>query len=245
MKTAALIVIGDEILSGKVKDDNTHVFTQAMFEKGIRVERVFVIPDEIDVIASFVRECSAKYSYVFTSGGVGPTHDDRTLDAIAHAFDLPLAVNEQALAYFRKAQFEAGRGDVVSDAQLKMLCFPHPSQIYFLKPLWLPLVVVNNVYIFPGVPSLFEKMVKGFIDLFQGGKFFRELIFTDKSESTIAFSLKQVQDEHPDVAIGSYPQMPGKPFNVMISIEGLVCEHVSLVASLLLPLINGRKTEDV
>lgn len=244
MKTSVLIVIGDEILTGKVKDENSFVFAKAMFDKGVRVERIIVIPDEIEVIAKATREYSSIYDYVFTSGGVGPTHDDKTFDGIASGFGLRLTQHEEALTYFRDAQKKAGRGESVSEAQMKMLCFPNPCQVFFLEPLWLPLVVVKNVYVFPGVPFLFETMIKGFMHLLEGGKFYREIIFTDRSESKIAFDLKSIQDQNPDVNIGSYPQMPGKPYNVMVTVEGLEEGKVGHVATQLLPLIDGRKTAD-
>lgn len=242
MKSAALIVIGDEILTGKVKDDNTLVFASTMFEQGIRTARVLVIPDDIVTIAENVSSYSKSYDYVFTSGGVGPTHDDKTFEGIASAFSLPLVEHKEALDYFTKAQIKAGRGDVVSETQRKMLCFPKDCQVHFIEPLWLPLVVVKNVYIFPGVPYLFEKMIKGFAHLFQGEKFYRQVIYTDLSESGIALALKDVQDAHPSTAIGSYPQMPTMPYNVMVTIEGVDEKLVLKVAEILTPLIEGRKT---
>jgi molybdenum cofactor synthesis domain-containing protein len=242
VKTSALIVIGDEILTGKVKDENSYVFAEAMFDRGVRVERIFVIPDNIKVIGETVRNAANAFDYVLTSGGVGPTHDDITFDGIAYAFNLPICDHKVAIDYFRNAQSDAGRGEIVSEAQMKMLRFPTPCTVHFIKPLWLPLVIVRNVFIFPGVPYLFQTMLNGFSNLFEGGKFFRQIIFTDKAESKIAFDLKAVADQHPDVSIGSYPQMPGKPYNVMVTIEGIEEEKVCLVASQLLPLIDGRKS---
>ncbi len=242
VKTSALIVIGDEILTGKVKDENSFVFAQAMFDQGVRVERILVIPDDIHVIARAVQEFSARYDYVLTSGGVGPTHDDKTFDGVALGFNVSIERHEEAVKYFGDAQRAAGRGETISDAQMKMLRFPTPCVVHFIEPLWLPLVVVKNVFVFPGVPFLFQTMINGFAHLFLGGKFYREIIFTDKSESKIAFDLKAVQDQYPDVNIGSYPQMSGTPYNVMVTIEGVEEGKVSTATSLLLPLIDGRKT---
>lgn len=242
MKSAALIVIGDEILTGKVKDENTLVFASTMFERGIRVARVLVIPDDVPTIAQSVNDYSQSYDYVFTSGGIGPTHDDKTFDGIARAFSLPLVEHAVAFDYFKDAQIKAGRGEVVTLSQRKMLQFPSPCEVHFIEPLWLPLVVVKNVYIFPGVPYLFEKMITGFAYLFSGSKFYRQIIYTDRSESVIAEALKGVQESSPTTAIGSYPQMPGKPFNVMVTIEGVDEALVSLVAQKLIPLIGGRTT---
>jgi molybdopterin-biosynthesis enzyme MoeA-like protein len=225
--SAALIIIGDEILTGKVRDENGYVFTKIMFERGVKVERIVVIPDDIATIARFAKEYSLIFDYVCTSGGV------------------PIKEHDDALNYFRIAQINAGRGNVVSDTQKKMLRFPSPCQVFFLSPLWLPLVVVKNVFIFPGVPYLFEKLMTGLACLFEGDRFFREILFTNLSENKIAFDLKSVQDENPDVTIGSYPQMPGKSYSVMISIEGTLETKVHEVVVRLLPLIQGRKTEYV
>jgi len=245
VKTAALVVIGDEILTGKVKDENSFIFTNTMFERGVQVGRIEVIPDLVVDIGESVTRLAKIFDYVCTSGGVGPTHDDRTFDGIAYGFSLPITEHSEALNYFQKAQVRAGRGKEISLAQRKMLAFPSPCQVYFVDPLWLPLVVVKNVYIFPGVPYLFAKLITSFAHLFDGGKFFREIVFTDLPESQIALELKTLQDNNPDVAIGSYPQgPPPKSYNVMVTVEGRVEQSVCKVANELIPLIDGRKTAE-
>lgn len=241
MKNAALVVIADEILTGKVKDENTFVFATTMFERGVKVERIEVIPDSVEVIADSVRRLSASYDYVCTSGGVGPTHDDRTLEGISYAFDVPLVEHEEAYRYFQAAQEKAGRGSVVSEAQRKMLALPRGCQVHFVESLWLPLIQYENVYIFPGVPFLFERLMVAHAGLFQGGKFYREIIVTNKSESTIAHDLSLIQEQFSAVNIGSYPQIPGKGFNVLVSIEGEDQQQVLAATELLLPAIEGRR----
>lgn len=240
MKTAALLVIGDEILSGKVKDDNSFVFAKTMYERGVKVTRIVVIPDEIDVIADKVEKCSKKFDYLVTSGGVGPTHDDKTFLGVSMGLALPLNLHHEALDYFQQAQLKAGRGEVVSDVQKKMLIFPTPCTVHYVEPLWLPLVVAKNVYIFPGVPYLFEKMMSSFAHLFKGGKFYRGVVYTDLSESRIALDLEKVQEKYPSVAIGSYPQMPGANYLVMVTVEGVEQEMVNKAVSELMPLLHGR-----
>jgi molybdenum cofactor synthesis domain-containing protein len=242
MKSAALLVIGDEILTGKVQDINSFVFAKTMFEQGVRVERIVTIPDDIEVIADKVEKCAKKFDYLCTSGGVGPTHDDKTFDGIALGLSLPLKLHEEALHYFQREQSRAGRGEGVSDVQKKMLTFPTPCQVFYVEPLWLPLVVARNVYVLPGVPYLFEKLMTSFAHLFKGGKFYRGCLFTNKSESTIALPLKDVQDRYASVAIGSYPQMPGHAYNVMVTVEGIDENMVNTVVKELLPLIDGRET---
>ena len=242
MKSAAFVVIGDEILSGKVKDENIFVLAKAMHERGVRLNHISVIPDSVSVIAKTIADFSAEYDYVCTCGGVGPTHDDKTFLGVATGLSLPLILHEQALKYFSDCQKRAKSISVVSDVQKKMLTFPSPCAVHFLDPLWLPLVVVKNVYIFPGVPSLFQRMVKGFMHVFMGEKFFVETMFTDHSETQIALMLKDAQDQNQDVMIGSYPRASCKPYSVMVTVEGLVDERVKQVSTLLMGLIDGRKS---
>lgn len=242
MKSAAFVVIGDEILSGKVKDENIFVLSRAMHERGVRLNHISVIPDSVPIIAKTIADFSNEYDYVCTCGGVGPTHDDKTFLGVATGLALPLVLHEQALEYFSECQRKTKSISTVSDVQKKMLTFPNPCTVHFLDPLWLPLVVVKNVYIFPGVPSLFRMMVTGFMHLFMGEKFFVETMFTDHSETQIALMLKDVQDHNEDVMIGSYPRAGCRPYSVMVTVEGLVEQRVKQVSTMLMGLINGRRS---
>jgi len=240
VKTAALIVIGDEILTGKVKDENSFAFANTMFNRGVSVPRIEVIPDDIDTIAESVKKFADRYNYVCTSGGVGPTHDDKTYEGIARAFNLSLLEHAQVKEHFLQAQMRANKGNEILPAQKKMLTLPATCEVYFLEPMWMPIVRVKNVYIFPGVPLLFEKYMNGLAHLFDGGQFFREIIFTNQSEVAIAENLSRVQDKFSMVAIGSYPQMPKGTYQVMVSIEGSSKEMVAKATNELLTLIHGR-----
>lgn len=240
MKTAALIVIGDEILTGKVKDENSFVFANTMFNQGVRVPRIIVIPDEISIIAETVRDYAKRFDYVCTSGGVGPTHDDKTYDGIAQAFNRPLSQHQIVTEHFLKAQERAGRGNTIAPPQKKMLILPTPCEVYFLEPMWMPLVQVQNVYVYPGVPLLFQKYMTGLAHLFEGGQFFRKIIFTDRSEVAIADDLGNMQERFSSVAIGSYPQIPKNDYQVMVTIEGTSEGQVQQVTKELLALIDGR-----
>lgn len=242
MKSAALVIIGDEILTGKVKDENSFVFTQTMFERGVSVQRIEVIPDNIEDIGETVRKLSSGVDYLCTSGGIGPTHDDKTFAGIAYGLSLPIEDNEEAINYFMSEQRRAGRGETLSVAQKKMLRYPTPCHVHFLKPMWLPLVIVNNVHIFPGVPALFARMMHGFCGLFTGGQFFREEVFTDRMESEIAFALEDIQERNPDVSIGSYPSLPQINYAVMVTVLGSSKEIVHNVTKEIIALIEGRRS---
>jgi molybdenum cofactor synthesis domain-containing protein len=242
VNTAGLVIIGDEILNGKVKDENSFVFANIMFERGIELKRIITIPDDKIIIGDVIREFMSTYTYVASSGGIGPTHDDITLEAIALGLKRPLRKHEEAVRYFQEAQEKAGRGSVISDVQLKMLSYPESSLIYFTKPLWLPLIRIDNLFVFPGVPSLFTALIHDWAHLFCGHKFYRELIYTDNNESSIAKALGMVQSRYESVKIGSYPQEPTKSFRVMVSIEGINQNHVHEATHEIMPLIKGRKS---
>lgn len=240
MKTAALIIIGDEILTGKVKDDNSLVFAQLMFSRGIELKRIIVIPDEVTIIAKTIQDLCNTYDYVASSGGIGPTHDDVTLEGVSQAFNKKLCEHPEAISYFKAAQERAGRGSHISETQLKMLIYPESAQVYFAEPMWLPLIRVENLYILPGVPSLFVRLLEAFSHLFVGDKFFREIIYTDRYESSIAPDLSKIQAKFSSTKIGSYPQEPDKSFRVMVTIEGREEHRVQEAAREIMPLIEGR-----
>lgn len=239
MKTAGLVVIGDEILSGKIKDENSFVFTKTMFERGVKVKRIETISDDLSDISQTVKKFSDSFDYVCTSGGVGPTHDDCTLAGIAKAFKAPLVKNQEAYDYFQKAQSLAKRGETISKAQEKMLILPHPCELFFTEPLWLPLIKHQNVFIYPGVPFLFERLMTRFSYLFIGGQFFREIIFTNETEAAIAENLEEIQEQHKNVSIGSYPQGLNAQAKVMVSVDGENQEEVSRVRDLVVSKIAG------
>lgn len=243
MKNASLIIIGDEILTGKVKDENSFVFAKAMFNRGVKVGRIEVIPDDVQIIAETVNRLRRTFDYVCTSGGVGPTHDDKTFDGVAEAFKRPLKAHDEAIGYFIHSQERAGRGSLLSAAQRKMLILPFPCEVYFVEPMWLPLVRVENVFIFPGVPLLFEKSVIGLCSLFEGGQFFRRIIYTDRAEALIADVLSRTQEKFNAVSIGSYPQIPRLNYGVMVTIEGTSEDLVQRATEELVPLIEGRINE--
>jgi molybdenum cofactor synthesis domain-containing protein len=242
VKTAGLIIIGDEILTGKVKDENSFIFAQLMFKRGIDLQRIIIIPDDIGTIAATIQQFIKSYDYVASSGGIGPTHDDVTLDAVAQALKRPLEIHQEARRYFEAAKVRAGRGEKeLSLVQLKMLTYPQASQVYFSEPLWLGLIRIDNLFILPGVPSMFKQLIENYAGLFNGTQFYREIIYTDRFESTIAEVLGQAQHRFAQLKIGSYPQEVGLGFRVMVTIEGREEQLVHDAAQEILPAIDGRK----
>lgn len=241
MTTAAALIIGDEILTGKVRDENSFVLAKVMFEQGVDLERVVVIPDDIDTIANHVRQLSDAYSYVFTSGGIGPTHDDKTYEAIAKAFDLKLVYHNEALDNLQSHMQAREPEQVITEARKRMALLPDSCEVLWTKGIWVPLAVVRNVYILPGIPSLFELMLDGARERFKGERKERILIFTQMAESDIAEDLSRIQNKFPDVAIGSYPKIAERDFKVMISLEGRNRVRVELAAQEVESAVSGYR----
>jgi molybdenum cofactor synthesis domain-containing protein len=212
--TAGIIVIGNEILSGKVVDTNSPYLCRELRELGVELERIVVIPDVIEVIAGEVRTQSDAFDLVFTSGGVGPTHDDLTLDGVAKAFGEDLVLNE-ALA----ARIERAQGSVPNESQLKMARIPSGAVLVDAGDLWFPVVVVNNVHVFPGIPSLLQKKFASVKERFRGEPFRLRRVFLTRRESEIAAVLNAVLAEFPDVQMGSYPRTGREDFYVMVTLE--------------------------
>lgn len=212
MVCASALVIGDEILTGKVQDANSVVLARMLFDRGVPLLRIEVVPDQVDEMISCLRRLSKTHDYVFTSGGIGPTHDDRTYEAVSKAFDRPLAYHQATLNTLKERPG--------SESRFKMALLPQPCEILSTPGLWVPLVVVENVYVLPGIPSMFAHMINGIKDRFSGPPIERVLLYSPKPESEIALELEAVQNTYPRVAIGSYPKDGVGEYRVMVSLEG-------------------------
>lgn len=239
--SAACLVIGDEILSGKVHDRNSHLLAQVLFERGVRLLRVETVPDALDDIAEGVRRLSARHTYVFTSGGIGPTHDDMTYEGVARAFGVGLAYHEATLRRFEAHRQRAGRGPL-NEARKRMALLPVGCEVWEDADLWVPWVVMGNVHVLPGVPELFERMLLAQSHRFVGAPLYRIELFTDAHEGDIAEGLSACQAAHPEVAIGSYPQSGGAAgYAVKVTLETLRREDAEAVALRLLKQLPFRR----
>ena len=152
MSTAGLLVIGNEILSGKVVDTNSPYLASELRALGVDLRRILTIPDEIETIAKEIRVMSEAYDFVFTSGGIGPTHDDITMDGVALAFGREMVLNTGICDRIERAQ-----GKPANESQKKMAMIPADARLIDSGDLWFPVIIVNNVHIFPGIPELLRK----------------------------------------------------------------------------------------
>ena len=232
MTTVAGLIIGDEILTGKVRDANGPLLIDLCRDLGVCLERLVYIGDEIEVIATEVRSCSEQFDAVVTSGGVGPTHDDRTVAAVAHAFGVRVDRHPDLEAMIR-----AWWGKRFTDAALRMADMPEGSRLLYGDDGLLPLVVFRNVYLFPGVPRLFEAKLGALRGELDGRPPTLRSIYLSSDESRVAPLLGQVADEFGEVKIGSYPRFDAEDHRVWVTVEAPACHAVDAAVDRLLELL--------
>jgi molybdenum cofactor synthesis domain-containing protein len=202
--TAALLVIGDEILSGRTQDQNVAQVARWLNEQGIRLVEVRVVPDDIGRIADSVNALRVSHDYVFSTGGIGPTHDDITVDAMAAAFGVPVIVHREARAILE--EYYRDRPGGLTDARLRMARTPEGAELIRNPRSGPPGVKMGNVYILAGVPDIAASMLEALSGTLQGGRpMVSVTVGARAAESEVADLLRETEAANPGVAIGSYP----------------------------------------
>jgi molybdenum cofactor synthesis domain-containing protein len=216
--TAAILVIGNEILSGKVEDENARYLIGELRQLGVSLERIEVIPDVVGEIAERVRENSARVDHLFTSGGVGPTHDDVTLKAVAAAFGMEIERNPVLERLLRE-----GYGARLHERDLRMADVPAGARLEYGPAgpgaIW-PVVVVRNVWILPGVPTIFRRKFEAVRELFRAPPIYGRALYSRAGEGEIAGALDETVAAFAGVEIGSYPQPDAASHRVKITLDG-------------------------
>ncbi len=213
-RTAGIIIIGNEILSGKVHDENSFYLARELRALGVDVRRISVIPDETDIIGREAAGFSEKYDYVFTSGGIGPTHDDVTMAGIAEGFGAGLARNGE-IEHILRTRYKKP----LNNAVLKMTEVPQGAEIIFSEGMRFPVVFFRNIFIFPGIPEYMKNKFSLIRERFRSSSFYLKRLYLNSHESSLAEILNMVVAENRDVTFGSYP-VPGKPdYRVIITAE--------------------------
>jgi molybdenum cofactor synthesis domain-containing protein len=209
--TAALVVIGDEILSGRTEEKNIAQVANWLNRQGIRLSEARVVRDRQEAIVSAVNALRASHDYLFTTGGIGPTHDDITIDAIAAAFQVPVVVHPEARRILEDYYRDRPLG--LTEARLRMARVPEGAELVPNPTSGAPGVRMANVFILAGVPNIAAAMLDVLDGKLEGGRpMVSVTVRAYAAESDVAELLKQVQDEHPGVAIGSYPFYGGGRF---------------------------------
>ncbi len=226
MNSAAVIIIGNEILSGRTQDANMPFLGKRLAELGINLLEATVIPDDEQTIINTVNRYRNNFTYVFTTGGIGPTHDDITSASVAKAFNVILEIHPEALRYLEN-YYEPG---TINDARLKMAYVP-AGAILIRNPISAaPGFQIENVFVLPGVPEIMQSMFDGMTDRLTGGPpLLTRTISTNLRESTLASGLGIIQEQYSDVAIGSYPYFKMGKLGVNLVMRSINTSNLDIV----------------
>ena len=239
---AAIIIIGNEILSGRTHDTNTSTIALWLNSIGVKVQEVRLIPDMQEIIINTVNLLRKDNKYVFTTGGIGPTHDDITAESISKAFSLNYEIHKEAYkileAYYKPGEFNEGRQ--------KMVWMPKGAKLILNPTSGAPGFSVDNVFCLPGVPSILKSMLGGLKNEIVGGEpILSHTISLRTVESEIANSLTAVQDNNKDVEIGSYPFFQAGKLGVSIVIRSEDKSKIDICSNQILDFVNQKKIEVV
>ncbi len=214
LKTAGIIIIGNEILSGKVQDTNSPYLASELRDLGVSLARISVIPDDAEIIGREAAEFSERYDYVFTSGGIGPTHDDVTVEGIARGFGVKVVTHPVLAKYFQ------GRyGDRLNAAVMKMAAVPEGAEIIDPGDMRFPLISFRNIFILPGIPQYLEEKFAGIKERFRCSECHLRRLFLKANESDIAETLNGVVAKNTEVTFGSYPILENPEYTVIVTAE--------------------------
>ncbi len=206
--------MGNEILSGKIADANAAFLCRELRALGVEVRRIIVIPDEIDLIAREVGACSRDFDIVFTSGGVGPTHDDVTIDGVARALGVGVVRHPTLVALL-----EQHYRRVLTDARLKMAEVPEGTELVGVETLRFPAILARNVYVLPGVPEIFRQKFEAIRERFRDQPIHLKNVFVRMGEGTLADYLNGLLREFPALLLGSYPEFSNPEYKVKVTLE--------------------------
>ena len=220
-KSAGIVLIGNEILSGKIHDANAAYLCRELRALGVEVRKISVIPDELEPIAEEVAQFSRAYDYVFTSGGVGPTHDDVTIEGVARAMRVSVVREPRLVALLE--DFYKGN---LNAARLKMAEVPDGAELLAADSLIFPAIVIRNVHILPGVPEIFRQKFDAIKERFRDQPFHLRSVFVRIGEGTLADFLNDLLKNHPLLLLGSYPEFSNPDYKVKVTLESKDREYL-------------------
>jgi molybdopterin-biosynthesis enzyme MoeA-like protein len=240
-RTAAALIIGNEILSGKVHEANLVVLARTLRELGILLKRVVVVLDDVGAIAAEARALAATHDWLFTSGGVGPTHDDVTVEAVARAFDVPV-VSHPTLESMIRAHYR----DAVTPGHLRMALVPEGATLETTPEIRWPAIRVRNVWLLPGIPEVFEmKMPIVRARVGSDGAYASSAVYTKMEEGDLKPLLDRVVAEYPDVEVGSYPKWMDPSYKTKLTFDGRDASRVHAARDAFLALLPSGEPQRV
>jgi FAD synthetase len=231
-KTAGIIIIGNEVLSGKTQDTNSYFLCVELRGLGVEVQKISTIQDEIDLIGQEVGYFSKRFDFVFTTGGVGPTHDDVTIEGVARGFSVAVVRHPEIENRMRQRL-----GGDVNEARLRMANVPEGAVLLATEALFAPVVNIHNVYIFPGIPRILQERFHAIKERFRDAPYFLKSVFVRYGEGVIAFALNDLLAKFPHLLLGSYPVLDLPDYKVKVTLESKDSNYLdnalrTLIASL-------------
>ncbi|MEM1417019.1 MAG: competence/damage-inducible protein A [Myxococcota bacterium] len=237
-RTAGALVIGNEILTGKIEERNVAYLGRMLFELGISLRRVVVCVDEVEVIAAELDALRKEHDWVFTSGGVGPTHDDVTLDGVARSFGRKLVRSPELVGLIEGWHRKQGRE--VNEAHLRMADVVEGARQLRTRDMRWPVQIVENVVVLPGVPEVFRMKLDAVRDeLDEGEGFVGRAVYTGCDEGDIAELLQRITERFAGVTVGSYPNWGGKGFRTKVTFDGREAASVAGAEAMLLEALDA------
>lgn len=244
--TAAILAIGDELLSGRTKDKNIGHLADVLLLAGIDLKEVRIVADEEDAIVEALTALRQRYTYVFTSGGIGPTHDDITADAVSKAFGLPCEHDAEAMRLL--GEMYARREMEFTEARQRMARMPKGARHIPNPVSTAPGFIVENVYVMAGVPQVFQAMVNNILpELTKGTRMLTRALPCPYGEGDIGTLLGDVQKAHPETSIGSYPKYDGQRFSTELVVRARDQQTLDAASDAVLAMIaslDARRAED-
>ncbi len=213
-RTAGIIIIGNEVLSGKTQDTNSHFLCQELRALGVEVQRISVIPDEIELIGNEAASFARQFDFVFTTGGVGPTHDDVTMAGIARGFGLRVIHHPELERRLRERH-----GNNINEARLRMAEVPEGAELLGEGTLYAPVVKLRNIYIFPGIPKILHERFQVIKESFRDTPFYLKVVYVKEGEGVIASILNNLLAGFPELLLGSYPVLDNSDYKVKVTLE--------------------------
>jgi molybdenum cofactor synthesis domain-containing protein len=214
--TAAALIVGNELLSGKVRDENLLVLAATLRDLGIALRRVVMVLDEIETIAAEVALLSAAHDVVFTSGGIGPTHDDLTVEGVARAFGARV-VKSQRMEDMLRAHYR----ERCTDGHLRMALVPEGAELATNAEVTWPTIIMRNVWMLPGIPDVFRMKIPLLKERLVGGiPFVSRAVYTKMDEGDLRPLLDRVVERHPRVEVGSYPKWQDPTYKTKLTFDG-------------------------
>ena len=240
-KTAAALIVGNELLNGKVQDENLVVLARTLSHLGIRLRRVVMVPDDTDLISVEVRQLAQEHTVVFTSGGVGPTHDDVTIEGVARAFGVAVVASP-----LMESMLRAHYRERCTEGHLRMALIPEGADLATNAEVTWPTVVMRNVWVLPGIPEIFKMKLAVVREKLAGGTpFVSRAVYTKMDEGELKPLLDRIVAAHPAVEVGSYPKWADPSYRTKLTFDGVDAAPVEQAMQAFLALLPPGEPQRV